>query len=69
MGNGDGGRKDWVLPMNFEIDPNNYSMEQIEKAVKTGFRIEKDGNTGKARVVERVVIKGDKKTDNLDVSK
>lgn len=59
---------DWVQPMDFEIDPK-IPLKNLEKAVKTGYRVERDADTGKAKVVGRVVIKGNEKKDPLDVSK
>ncbi|MBU2052130.1 hypothetical protein KKH13_02895 [Patescibacteria group bacterium] len=52
-------KPDLVQPMGFEIDPEEMTIEQIEIAQKAGFRIVKDADTGKATVIERVVIDGD----------
>jgi len=57
---------DFIQPMGFDIDPNKYSLEQLEKVVKKGFIIEGNADKGKARVVGRIVIKG--KKDKEDVS-
>lgn len=59
---------DLVQSMGFEINPDDYSLEQIEKAVRAGYQIEKDADMGKARVVSRTVVKGNKNKDPRDVS-
>lgn len=61
-------QKEWVQPMNFEVDPK-IPLQKLEKAVEAGFQIEHDADTGKAKVTGRVVIKRNEKKDPLDVSK
>ncbi len=53
------GQPDLIQPMGFDIDPAKRTIEQLEKAQKAGFRIVVDADTGKATVIERVIIKGD----------
>lgn len=59
---------DWVLPMDFEID--DIPSDKFEKVVKAGFHIihEPDEKGGKLKVIGRTIVKGNKKTDPLDVS-
>jgi hypothetical protein len=62
-----GEQDDWVQPLGFDIKTKDYPFEKIEKAVKAGYRIvKKDDKT--MTVTERVIVKGNKKTDPLDVS-
>lgn len=68
MADGDS-KEDWEIPMEFEVDGGKLSLAKLEKAVRAGFKIERDGDRKKATVVGRVVIQGNEKKDLLDVSK
>ena len=67
MANGDS-QKDWEMPMNFPVDDKKLKLDQLEKAVKAGFRIVRDGDKNTSSVVGRVIIKGNNNKDPLDVS-